>query len=303
LSALLSQDTQLLELPENRRLGFQILGLPGGAPVFFCHGFPGSRLDARLFEEAARQLGVRLISADRPGCGLSDFLPGRSIADWAADVRTLADHLRLDRFAVLGLSGGGPYAMATAIGLPDRISRLGLVCPLGSLARPDTTGGMGSAQTAMIRLTRTVPGLARWLNTWLTGPVMRRIPALALGILSQSAPTSDRQVLADPDVRARLLASIREAFRHGGRGPAWDLHLFTRDPGPDPARISSPTLLWHGEADTTVPVAFGHDHAARIPGCQARFLPKEGHFSLPVHHGAEILRDLVADIPSTARLR
>ena len=78
---------------------------------------------------------------------------------------------------------------------------------------------MGSAQTAMIRLARAVPGPARWLNTRITGPVMRRFPVLALQILSEGSPESDRQVLADPEIRGRLLASIREAFRQGGRGP------------------------------------------------------------------------------------
>jgi pimeloyl-ACP methyl ester carboxylesterase len=84
-------------------------------------------------------------------------------------------------------------------------------------------------------------------------------------------------------------------FRQGGRGPAWELYLFTRRWDIDASRVPTETLLWHGEADRTVPPAMGRRYAALIPRCRARFLPEEGHFSLPVHHAAEILGELVRD--------
>ena len=103
-----------IRLQDGRRLGYADLGDAGGTPVFYFHGFPSSRLEACMVEEHARRLGVRLLAVDRPGYGLSDDLPGRTIPDWPDDVVALADALGLERFAVVGSSGGGPYAIACA---------------------------------------------------------------------------------------------------------------------------------------------------------------------------------------------
>lgn len=288
-------DAEKLLLNDGRHLAWQVFGDPVGSPVFYCHGFPGSRLDGALVAHAARSTGVRLIAADRPGFGLSDFKRDRRLGDWTADLVALADHLGLKTLALLGVSGGGPFAMATATALPERITRLGLVCGLGSLAPADATTGMSAVQAAYIGLSRLAPTMSRQINTWIAGPVLRRFPSVALRLLASAAPLSDREILADPEVRKRLLATTREAFRQGGRGAAWELYLFTQGWDLDPSQISVPTLLWHGEADTTVPVAMGRRHAASIPNCQCRFLPDEGHFSLPIRHAAEILGALTAD--------
>lgn len=275
-------------------MGYQEFGPSDGIPVVYCHGFPGSRLEAALMADAAMKGGVRLIAADRPGFGHSTFQPGRRIGDWADDLAVLADHLALAQFAVLGVSGGGPYAIASACALPGRITRLGLVGALDSLADAAATSGMNTAQAGIIGLSRRVPTIAAGINTWITAPFMRLLPASALYLLSATAPASDREVLDIAGVRNILLASVREAFRQGGRGPTWELLLFTRPPGIDAARVPVPTLLWHGEADATVPVAVGHRLAERLPDCRAHFLPAEGHFSPLVRRAGEILDALVA---------
>src|SRR5512140_2188131 len=105
-----AQTEQNITLPDGRKLAYAEYGDPDGKPVIYCHGNPGSRLDPKMLDlQLLRKFHVRIIAPDRPGMGGSDFLPGRKISDWPADVTALADGLHLDRFAILGISGGGPY--------------------------------------------------------------------------------------------------------------------------------------------------------------------------------------------------
>lgn len=281
-----------LILNDGRRLAYEACGSDTGYPVIYCHGFPASRLEARLFHEAARQAGVWLLAPDRPGYGGSGFQPGRRIGDWPADVQALADHLGLYEYAVLGVSGGAPYAVSCAAEPDRRLRRLGLVCGLGPMQTAQDIRGMRLPARLLIGLARDYPSLALWLNTRLVGPLLYRLPDLGMFILSRAAPPADREILADPQLRAVFRAAAREAFRQGGRGAAWDLYLYTRDWGFDPGRAAVPALLWHGEADATVPVEHGRLYADWLPDCRARFLPGEGHFSLPVHCMPEVLAAL-----------
>jgi pimeloyl-ACP methyl ester carboxylesterase len=283
----------LLQRPGGRQLAYQWFGPPDGIPVLYCHGFPGSRLEAVLMAEAATEADVRLITADRPGFGRSTFQPARQIRDWTDDIAALADALALAHFAILGVSGGGPYAISAACGLPERVTCLGLVGALDSLAGAGATAGMNTAQAGIIELNRRAPAIAAGIHTWITAPFMRHFPASALYLLSATAPAADREVLGVPGVRDALLSSVREAFRQGGRGPAWELRLLTEPPAIDPAKVRTRTLLWHGEADATVPVSIGRRLAARIPDCRPHFLPGEGHFSPLVRRPLEILKALV----------
>jgi pimeloyl-ACP methyl ester carboxylesterase len=134
--------SQHFRLLDGRALGYAEYGVPDGAPVLYFHGFPGSRLEAALTEGPATALGARVIALDRPGYGLSDPQLGREIGHWPEDVGQLADHLGLERFAVLGTSGGGPYAMACAARLAERLTHVGLICSLSPLDRPGALTGM-----------------------------------------------------------------------------------------------------------------------------------------------------------------
>ena len=146
-----SPDTHSLTLGDGRRLAWAEYGDPSGRPLIYCHGFPGSRLEAAMSHDTAARLGIRIIAPDRPGLGRSDYQPGRRLNDFPADLKQLADHLKLGRVAVLGESGGGPYAMAAAAALPERITKLLLVSSIGP---PAAKAGVAAsvAATAMIGL-------------------------------------------------------------------------------------------------------------------------------------------------------
>lgn len=265
-----------IRLKDGRLLGYAEYGDPAGRPVFFFHGFPGSRLEARLGEAAARRLGVRVIAPDRPGFGLSDFQPGRTIGDWPDDVVEAADALGIDRFAVVGVSGGAPYAAACALKIPQRLTGAAIVSGTAPADAPAAIEGMMLLNRVFLRLAALLPGVARLLM-WLLGQLVRRFPNRVLALTSRSAPPSDKAVLARPEIRATFLADMAEAFRQGSRGPAWELRLFARPWGFRLEEIAMEVHLWQGEADVNVPPSMGRYLAQTIPSCRARFYPDEGH--------------------------
>jgi len=274
------------------RLCWQEYGIPDGLPVFYCHGFPASRLEARKSHEAARELGLRVLSLDRPGFGRSDFVPGRRLSDWADTVHAVADAEGIDRFSLMGVSGGGPYALSAAAGLGDRVTRLALVCPLGPLAEPGSDAGMRTLAAAFVRFSRAWPTLAPWLYRACAGPVFRTFPAAVVRVLAGTADDMDRATLCKPEHRAMILDSVREAFRQGARGAAHDLHLFTRSWDFDPATITAPARLWHGGRDRTVPCRHGAGIAQCLRHCDAHYPEDEGHFSLALEHMRSIMEFL-----------
>jgi pimeloyl-ACP methyl ester carboxylesterase len=289
-----STHDQRITLRDGRTLGVAGYGDPGGRPLFYFHGFPASRLEAALTDAAAARLGIRVIAPDRPGLGRSDFQPGRAIADWPADVAGLADALGLGRFAVLGVSGGAPYALACAAKIPQRLDAVGVVGGLGPVAGKGGTAGMAGLNRAFLFLFRRAPRLGRVLFAPLA-LAMRRWPAALFSLFTATVPAADRKALDRPGIRPLFHASMREAVRQGTRGAGRELWLYSRPWDFDLTTVQAEVRLWHGERDVTVPAAMGRRLAAALPRCRAVFLPGEGHFSLPLDHMEEILRALAAN--------
>jgi len=152
-------------------------------------------------------------------------------------------------------------------------------------------GGLARLAAALARVTPAATGA---VYAKVGGGLMRRHPNRVLDLLRLAVPPPDRDVLGRRDVREVLIDACREGFSGGGRGPASDLGLYARPWGIDLTRISVPVSLWHGVLDRTVPVEMGRRIAAAVPGCQAKFLSGEGHYSLPVRLMAPILSALRA---------
>jgi pimeloyl-ACP methyl ester carboxylesterase len=286
--AVVAQEAQTVLLRDGRRIGCAEYGRDDGTPGFYFHGHPGCRLEPELAEGAAAEAGVRIIALDRPGYGLSDFQPGRTLLDWPRDVAEVADLLGLERFAVLGSSGGGPYALACAHELPERVTKVGVVSGIGPRDTPGATEGMRWQNRIGFDLGARFPALARLAMSSMERKVRRR-PEQVLDAIGRAMSPSDAAIVARPEVRRVLTAVFAEAFSQGSRGAAADIVLLGRPWGFRPEDINPPVLLWQGEEDVLVPPPMGRDLAARIPHCDATFLPGEGHL-LIVDHLAEIVR-------------
>ena len=285
-----------IRLPDGRSLGYAEYGDPTGVPVLHFHGTPDSRLEGTLpiVAETAFRLGVRLVLPDRPGIGLSDFKPGRTILDWPDDVLALAGALGLERFAVMGLSGGGPYAAACAWKIPQRITRVGIISGVGP---PEMPGAMDflieTSDGQAVRLGARSPWLLRLTLAYKVFQFRRNPQAVVAQRRSEVSPP-DQAALMREDVVETVIRMTSGAFAQGGRGAAWDYTLFSRPWGFPLSDIHLPVYLWHGEDDWICPVQMGSYVAENIPGCTAKFYPGEGHISLVVNHFAEILPVMAA---------
>ncbi len=278
-----------ITLRNGRRLGCNEYGSPDGKPVIFMHGSPGSRLDWLMLDldNHAAELNVRIIAVDRPGMGLSDFQHGRQLLDWPDDVAALADALHLDQFAVLAISGGGPYGEACAYKLPERLIRTVIVCGMGPREAPGSTEG--SSWTLPGK-----PSTTRKLILIMMAQTVRSRPERLQPQFLAALSGPDRDLLAErPELLQMSIGSWHEAFCQGTGGIQLDAALYTRPWGFQLQDISGDVHLWHGENDNNVPSSVGQYVAQVIPNCQATFFADEGHFSLPVNHMQEILNTLV----------
>lgn len=286
---------QTLTLADGRHLGFAEFGQLTGCPIFHFHGSGGSRLDHPASENMLLRLNIHFISVDRPGHGLSDFQFNRRIIDFPKDISQLANHLGIHRFFVQGHSAGGPYALACAYQLPEQIIACATISSMAPMKRPDPYKGMPIMNQILARSSRKLPWMTRLIRWIMRGMVMGDIET-ASRLLMSSIPIKDREVLYTPQNLEIFINAVREGFRSGSKGVAYDDILVNQEWGFALADVIPQIDIWHGDADVNVPI-----HAARflhdsLPNCRTRFLTGEGHFLL-MNHWEEILTALMDNRP------
>jgi pimeloyl-ACP methyl ester carboxylesterase len=278
-----------MTLRDGRELGWLETGKARGTPVFMFHGTPGSRLQVSFDEKAIAASGVRLVAPDRPGYGHSSFHQGRTLTDWASDVASLADHLKVERFAVAGVSGGGPHAVACARLLSERVTAAAIVSGVGPISEPDFATTMVGFNRAATKVAARTPAFV------LTGVFsaqeffLRHWPDAALRVAVKRLPEPDAALFERPAVRDAFMQDLRSPSGTTAQAAAQDFALFVRDWGFRLQDVSVPTHVWHGDVDKNVPYSHGVFMAQRIPGAEFHACPGEGHL-LVVDHLEEILR-------------
>jgi pimeloyl-ACP methyl ester carboxylesterase len=274
----------VLRLGDGRALGFRVWGDAGGQPLLFLHGTPGSRLKFSIAHQTGQRLGLAIVAPDRWGYGLTDPHPSPSLRAFAEDMAALMDHLGHRRFAVGGISGGGPYAAAVAAQLASRVSALALISPMGPIADADCWRALSRFHrlsfAALSRRPRITGAVFRMFRLSLV-----RSPRIAARLATLRAGARDRALFARPDVAGRLLGSFREGLRPGMDGPKTDLRVFAAPWGVDLSAIRAPARLWIGTTDTAVPLAAARLLARSINECELEELPGEGHFWVAANYG------------------
>ncbi|MCO6412307.1 MAG: alpha/beta hydrolase [Thiogranum sp.] len=289
-----------LTLPDGRQLGYARYGCAEGYPVVYFHGLPGSRYECRLLQDAAGALGVRILAPERPGYGLSTRQPGRRLSQWPQDITALADSLDIETFSVVGVSAGGPCALACAHALPRRVAGVAVVCGLGPLNQAPLRRSMSWTARFAFYLAEAAPGALRALYGLPLNALARLTPAAALRAFALSLGGADRKVLLQPKVLKLLSANLQEAFRQGAHGALQDVAIYRHPWGFEAKDIAVPVHFWHGNADRIVPPLHSQYLHDRLPGSRLSLVPGEGHFSLPVRHATAILETLLAEAGSAA---
>jgi pimeloyl-ACP methyl ester carboxylesterase len=293
--------TQVLRLRDGRRLAYTELGDPDGVPVVHQHGMPGSRLEHVAEPELYRLMGVRVITPDRPGYGLSDPQPRRRLLDWPSDVAELANSLGIPRFGIIGLSGGGIYALACAAAIPQRVTEVVVTgCP-GPMQRAGALAGMRFMTRAGVWLGSRAPWLLDAGAAVLSG-LVRRYPRFFVDHFNDGMPPADRRWLSMPSVNSGAADTIREALRPGAWGYVQDIRVLARPWDFALEDIRVPVQLWHGDEDRVIPLHHGRYLASVIPGATLRICPGEAHMVM-WNHLAEILMAAAGMPPHPARTR
>jgi pimeloyl-ACP methyl ester carboxylesterase len=267
-----------IRTPDGRTLAWAEYGDPGGVPVVFHHGTPGSRLNRHPDPSFYERHGVRLITYDRPGYGGSDARPGRTVADAAADTRALVDELGLERCAVAGGSGGGPHALACGALLPDRVTRVAVVVGVGPSDDPDLDflDGMSPSNVEEFEAaSRGRDALDSLLEPYVKA--MAKDPLALFDEIEHELPEPDRATLRRDDVRAVVRESSREAMRQGSEGWVEDDLAFACAWGFNLGDVRVPVRLWQGELDVLVPRHHTQYLASKLPDAEFELLPDAGH--------------------------
>ena len=284
---LLASNEELVRLPDGRRVALASHGDPQGSPLFLFHGTPGSRLGLHYVDGPAKERGVRVVCPDRPGVGRSDPYPERTIPGYTDDVSALADALGFERFAVLGYSGGAPYALACGAKLPERVSAVGTAAGTGPHDRPGSREGCSKSDLMLLDLSLRRPFLAR-LAMFAWAKAARFAPSVALKSLAEDLSEPDRRFLEEEVQRrgaAEVMRLFAEVFRQGGGGVVLEYRLYGRAWGFSFEEVSVPVHLWHGEEDLVVPMHHAEDLTSRLPNARLHKLEDTGHFSIQQHYG------------------
>ncbi|GAB2768150.1 alpha/beta hydrolase [Nocardioides salsibiostraticola] len=263
---------------DERRLSFAEYGSARGDAIVWMHGTPGARrqipLEARVY---AQENNLRIIGIDRPGIGSSTAHLYESIVDWTEDLSLLLDALGIDEARIIGLSGGGPYALAAGFALPDRIRSVGVLGGVAPTVGPDATSG-GAIQLA-VRLAPLL-GFGRIPLAFVLNRAIRLAKPVAgpgLDLYAAVQPAGDKNLLSRPEFKAMFLDDLLNGSRFQTSAPLSDLVLFTRDWGFSPRDITVPVRWWHGDCDHIVPFAHGQHMVDLIPSATMKIIDGESH--------------------------
>jgi len=275
-----------------RKLSFAEFGSPRGRPVVWLHGTPGGRRQIpQAARVAAHKLDIRLIGIDRPGVGMSTPHLYDSILDFTPDLEVVLDQLGLERVAMVGLSGGGPYALAAAHAFPARVAAVGVLG--GVLPTQGDDAVDGGPMGLLTRFSAVLPPLRIPITLALSAFVrlMTPVASQAFDLYALISPEGDRRVLAQPEIKAMFLDDLIGNSRRGLGAPICDLILLTRPWGFSLTTIAVPVCWWHGDADHIVPMTHAHQGVRLIPRVELFIRPGESHLGGMVVAG-EVLEKL-----------
>lgn len=289
--------SQTIELRDGRKLGYAEFGNSEGKPIFYFHGNPGTRTEAKISDITLSEKNARIISVDRPGFGLSDFKKNRTILDWTDDVEELADSLGFSKFSILGVCGGAPYVLACAYKIPQRCQSVGIIAGMSPINR--ITRKLEGVSKRIVFVNKRLPLVFRFYFWYKMARHARsknesKIRRKMLAHVTKNFSKPDKELLNRPKIIDILCERMRDIGRISTKGAVYDRKLIFRSWGFQLEEISQKVkvFLWQGHFDKTVPISIGKYMAEKIPNCEAKFFPDEGHLSVCVNKMVYITNNL-----------
>lgn len=278
-----------IPLKDGRQLGYAEYGHPDGKPMFYFHGFPGSRLEAIHLHDVAIKNHFRLIGIDRPGMGLSSPQSKRSVLSWPDDVELFADSLGINKFSIVGHSGGAPFVAACAYKIPHRLNGVAIVSGIAPFEIPEATASLTGGHRFFNSCIRAMPWIAigmmkltstMFKKNWILKHVLKQMPEV------------DRHVISSVGSNETIRAVLLEPFKHGVEGAAREFQLIVKPWGFNLTNIKCPVTIWQGGLDKQVPRAHAKIYTQLIPNAKLSLFEQEGHLSLLKNHGEQILQSI-----------
>ncbi|UCG00272.1 MAG: alpha/beta hydrolase [Candidatus Heimdallarchaeota archaeon] len=281
--------SQTITLKDGRILGYAEVGNQGNQTLFWFHGGGSSRLEIQFIETIVNQHNIHVIAPDRPGIGLSSFQRNRVLLDWPSDVKELADHLGIDKFAIAGVSGGGPHVAACAYSIPERITGCGMISSTGSI-------DLKEAWKKYPRAFRTTFFLARSMS-WVFKPIMRlQLRGMKsmdifqkMTLRNSNLPEADRKLIVETDFFPKFYECGVEGMKQGTRGIIQEYKIFASSWGFNLQDLSSNIKIFVCAGDQDPNSLFVHPFTDMIPKATAKIFQNEGHLSAVINHGEEII--------------
>ena len=249
---------------------------------------------AELTHDAATELGIRIISPDRPGIRDSKFHPNRTLLDWPPLVREIADQLNLETFRMLAISGGAPYAFVSAWAMPERVQAIAVVNGVPPIAELSDHSGLMPLHNRMLAMRQTRPRLLKTMFHLFRPLAATRLPMRLQRWLMRTWHGFDADMQRDAVAFDACFESARHAWRASVAGILVDAEIFAAAWGFPLEEVRVPVRIWHGTRDRTFHYSLAEQLAKRLPNCTLRIVENAGHFSLPIRHMREILADLIA---------
>lgn len=279
----------------DRRLSFSEFGAPNGRAVFWLHGTPGAR---RQIPNEAREFalreGIRIVGVDRPGIGSSSPHVYGSFREFTKDLETVADSLGIGDMAVVGLSGGGPYTLAAAFHMPDRVKAVGVLGGVAPTRGPDAIegglAGLGAQLAPLVKVARLPIGAGLTAMVRVVKPFASPI----IDLYGRLSPIGDRTLLARPEFKAMFLDDLLNGSRKQFSAPFSDIMLFSKEWDFRLGDVRTPVSWWHGDGDHIVPLDHGKHCVRLLPNATIRVLEGESHLG-GLGVAEEILTTLLAN--------
>jgi len=279
-----------------RTWAIRAAGDPSGRPLVYFHGTPSCRLEPAFADAVCGERGVRLVSFDRPGYGESTPQPF-GLASVATATAAIADRLGLGRFATLGQSGGGPFSLACAAILGDRVIRAGVTAgAVPFQLMPSATSRLDDDDRSAVALLpdreAAAAAFARAFEP-LRVALQGRDADILAGMRARGS-ARDRRLLDRPETAALLVASRRAAMVSGTSGGGWDNVAWVGPWDIDLADVRRPVHLWYGDDDPIAAEGAGHWLAAHLPDATLHTWAGDGHLGV-IEHVDEVLDTLLAE--------